>query len=139
MKFYLTCLLAITDAVLAVLPRRPAVSHMYAQLLRVHCDATLLHSSLISIRLAAQLSGRKEQFASELQDDVVFWTAHALAYRMNSSGDEHWLLGRCLFHIACEGEMTLPRSWSDGWIAGKCDAESDAKAREDAGDYPEYH
>ncbi|MGR7482823.1 hypothetical protein [Klebsiella aerogenes] len=137
MKCYLTCLLFLADAILAVLPRKPTLSHLHAQLLSVRCDAVLLRRALMSIRLAAQLNDRREMHAETLQEEVIFWTAFELGYRMNRHGVEHWLLTRCLFRITREGEITLPASWLNGWRCGKNEAYNECMLREAAGDYPE--
>jgi hypothetical protein len=138
MKFYLTCILAFSDAVLAVLPRKSSLSYVYAQLLGLRTDAALLRSALVSIRLAAQLNGRDESHAGTLQDEIIFWTAYELAFRMNSMGGEHKLLSRCLFRIAREGEIVLPVSWLNGWRSGVHEAECERAVRDAAGEYPEY-
>jgi len=128
MKFYLTCLLCLADAILAVLPRKPALSHLYAQLLVFRSDTALLRQALMNIRLATQLNDRRETHADTLQKDIIFWTGFDLGFRMNRYGDdgnEHWLLTRCLFRIVHEGRMTHPLSWSYGWQCGKDDAQND--------------
>lgn len=137
MKFYLTSLLFLTDAILAALPRKPALSRLYGLLLSVRCDAALLHSALTGIRLATQLNGRHEAYAETLQEEIIFWTAFELGYRMNRHGSEHWLLTRCLFRIAREGEIVLPASWRNGWRCGKNDADNERLLHEAAGEYPE--
>jgi hypothetical protein len=138
MKFYLTCILVFTDAVLAVLPRKPSLPYVYAQLLGLRTDAALLRSALMSIRLAAQLNGRREINAEILQDEIIFWTAYELAFRMNSMGGEHKLLSRCLFRIAREGEIVLLVSWLNGWRSGIHEAECERAVRDAAGDSPGY-
>jgi hypothetical protein len=138
MKLYLTCLLFLTDAILAVLPRKPALSHLHAQLLAVRCDASILRWALMSIRLATQLNERSEAHAETLQEEIIFWTAFELGYRMNRHGDEHWLFTRCLFRIVREGEIALPASWLNGWQCGKRDADDERMQCEANGEYPEY-
>lgn len=136
MKYYLNCILFLTHVALAVLPRKPALSRWYTQLLILHGDAVILRSVLMNIRLAAQLGLRNEIHAEPLQDEIIFWSAFKLAFRMHSNGLKHKLIGRCLRHIQRESEIVLPASWRNGWRSGKLDAESEQMAHRTASDYP---
>lgn len=138
MKCYLTCLLFLADIILTVLPSKTALSHLYAQLLVFRGDTALLRSALTSICLATQLNDRRETYAETLQEEIIFWTAFDLGFRMNSRGDEQWLLTRCLFRIAREGEIVLPSTWLNGWKSGKHNAQSGQMVMHMTGEYPEY-
>ncbi|MFD1803613.1 hypothetical protein ACFSFZ_15650 [Mixta tenebrionis] len=142
MKFYFTCLIFLTDFILAVLPRKPALSHLYAQLLIFSRDLEILNSALMSIRLATHAETlrkknahwaafryhcRLETHVQALRQEVLYGAAFEISLHMRP----HKLLDFCVFHISRQGEILLPVAWMNGWRDGNEEASRQAQAAQE--------